>query len=197
MFTLHSPLTDRERSRFWNKVTKTDVCWIWLSNKNSKGYGQFHFRRRNVLAHRLSFAAAFGNPPEDRPNVLHKCDNPACVNPDHLFAGTQTENAADMVAKGRNWQHTKPENILRGDRHWTRLHPGRMPSGDNHPSRLHPERCARGERNGCSKLDASKVLAIRERAALKTSSNAELAAEYGITVQAIHLVVKRKNWRHI
>jgi hypothetical protein len=94
--------------RFWAKVQKTDGCWVWTGCK-MKGYGQFGYCRRNVLAHRFSYAQAYG-PIEAHMMVCHRCDNPSCVRPDHLFLGTQKDNLDDCAAKGRT-------NRVRGERH--------------------------------------------------------------------------------
>jgi len=88
--------------RFWPKVKKTKGCWLWEGTKNNMGYGMFmRVSPKKELAHRVSWALAYGSIPPGK-NILHKCDNPACVRPDHLFIGTKKDNTQDMVKKGRN-----------------------------------------------------------------------------------------------
>lgn len=87
--------------RFWDKVQKTGMCWVWTGCKQSQGYGQIRIKRKCELAHRVSWELTNGRI-ADNTQVLHKCDNPACVRPDHLFLGSQQDNVDDMVAKGRN-----------------------------------------------------------------------------------------------
>jgi len=84
--------------RFWSKVNKTDTCWEWTGYKDR--YGIFGIEGKNLKAHRVSWEITFGPVPEGL-HVLHKCDNPGCVKPDHLFLGTHTDNMRDMVVKGR------------------------------------------------------------------------------------------------
>jgi hypothetical protein len=90
--------------RFWSKVAITaDItkCWIWGASKNKKGYGHFGFNGRMYQAHRFAYKLYYGDYDEIL-QCLHKCDNPSCVNPNHLWLGTNTDNVLDMVAKGRN-----------------------------------------------------------------------------------------------
>ena len=76
-------------------------CWNWVGHTNRGGYGQMRVRGKTYSAHRLSFMLNRG-PIPDGVCVLHRCDVPACVNPDHLFLGTDLDNKNDMIAKGRN-----------------------------------------------------------------------------------------------
>jgi hypothetical protein len=78
-------------------------CWLWLASCNRRGYGQFMMTTPSVrpqLAHRVSWRLYRGEIPDGK-HVLHKCDTPSCVNPDHLFIGTDFENVHDMIRKGR------------------------------------------------------------------------------------------------
>lgn len=79
-------------------------CWNWTAHKERKGYGTFKYDKRTVLAHRWSFEYVNGPVPSDHLFVLHYCDNPTCVNPDHLWTGTHKDNMADMKQKGRQAQ---------------------------------------------------------------------------------------------
>jgi hypothetical protein len=96
----NASFTEEERSRFFSKVNKTSACWLWMGAKVPTGYGLFRFNGKPSKVHRLSFLIHTGVIP-DGMSVLHKCDVPSCVNPDHLFLGTQADNIADMRAKGR------------------------------------------------------------------------------------------------
>ena len=87
--------------RFWRKVRKTDNCWEWESSKDRQGYGYFSEKGRTIRSHKMAYVLCIGPIPIDT-CVCHKCDNPSCVNPSHLFLGTKRDNTRDCRAKGRN-----------------------------------------------------------------------------------------------
>lgn len=88
------------RYDFYRQVKKTKGCWNWKGTKTRTGYGVFTFNSERCQAHRTSYEFAYGPIPKGK-FVLHKCDNPACVKPDHLFLGTQKDNVRDASEKGR------------------------------------------------------------------------------------------------
>jgi len=96
--------------RFWQKVEKSDGCWTWRGALQTNGYGKIYVCRKpgtttkttiSMPAHRASWVIHFGDIPTGM-SVLHRCDNPLCVRPDHLFLGDHTDNMRDCAAKGRN-----------------------------------------------------------------------------------------------
>ena len=100
----------KERGRFSNKFTKTKSgCWVWKGTTSRDGYGQFRStcggkRIQMFGAHRVSYWLTFGEIPEGL-QVLHKCDVRNCVNPEHLFLGTNIDNVDDKMSKGRHKTH--------------------------------------------------------------------------------------------
>ncbi len=88
--------------RFSEKYVVLDIgCWEWSGHRQKQGYGTFSIDGEMVLAHRAAWVLTVGKIPEGM-NVLHSCDNPPCVNVDHLFLGTQKDNIQDMISKGRD-----------------------------------------------------------------------------------------------
>lgn len=154
--------------RFWEKVEFADDCWEWLAATNPYGYGAFSYRGRGQAAHRVAWMLVNGPIPEGL-CVLHKCDNPPCVKPDHLFLGTRGDNLHDAMKKGR----------------W---HPG-----PGVPIQFHVRF---GEAHSQSKLTEADVLEIRRRTA-NGERPIDVAEDYPVkngTISAIH---HRRLWKHL
>jgi hypothetical protein len=174
--------------RFWSRVDKSggaDACWLWTGTKDGRGYGTLLAHgNRHARANRVVWELVNG-PIPDGLDVLHNCpdgDNPACVNPAHLWLGTHTDNMRDMSRKGRQNFQRHPEKITKGE------------YGLAHMSR---EQRARGERHGCAKLTELQVLRIREQYAAGNVTQRQIASEYGVDRTTIGLIVRRQHWAHI
>lgn len=103
--------------RFWEKVRKAgpDECWEWQAATNEKGYGRLTAGRGvNLKAHRVAYALSNGGELDADKHVLHRCDNPPCCNPRHLFIGSGKDNTRDMMQKGRQ---SKPPHRFGEDHH--------------------------------------------------------------------------------
>jgi hypothetical protein len=111
-------MEQKDADRFWSKVDIAGACWIWRGY-STKGYGLFSLKGKPRLAHRVSYEMAYGAIP-DGMDILHRCDMPSCVRPDHLWTGTHMDNMRDMEAKGRG-NHAYGERINTAKLTWTEV----------------------------------------------------------------------------
>ena len=171
--THFTPFTPEQVARFWAKVGPPDAngCRLWLASQRN-GYGQFGVqimpgRWVPTGAHRLAWMLTFGPAPAGAV-FRHSCDRPLCCEPTHITPGTQAENIADAVARGR---------IATGERSGPLVHP-----------EVH-----RGERHGMAKLTQAKVLAIR-KALANGMTQRQAAVEFGLCPQHVHRIASGKSW---
>lgn len=156
--------------RFWHHVEKSSGCWEWRGVRSAAGYG-YTSTRPKLLAHRFSWTLAHGAGPGDL-FVCHRCDNPGCVRPDHLFLGTVRDNAADM------------------------RHKGRSAMGDRNGTRRRPDTIARGEGRAHAKLTETDVRRIRSAVAEGETTKA-VADRYGVSFGLVAGIVRRERWAHV
>lgn len=157
--------------RFWSKVDVRgpDECWPWLAYRTPKDYGQFWLNGRNVGAHQQAWLLTYQGPVVPDAVYRHSCDNPPCCNYGHVTPGTQADNMADCVTKGR------------------------IATGDRQGLRVHPDRAPRGERSG--KTSFTEAIVRRIRASLAAGVSRErVALEHGVTRSAIAHIKKRRSW---
>jgi hypothetical protein len=158
--------------RFMSKVDRNAAggCWIWIACRGSGGYGRFGHGRSD-WAHRVSWELHRGPIPEGM-FVCHSCDVRACVNPDHLWLGTNADNLADMRAKGR------------------------AATGDRHGSQTKPESRPRGERHGSARLTEEDVREIRRRRSAGEPQQ-RVANHFGISQGRVSEISRGLAWRHV
>lgn len=113
-------MTTSDLAHFWARVKKSDSCWEW-TGANNGGYGRMEVAGKLTYAHRLAWELANGSGPGDL-CVCHRCDNPACVRPDHLFLGTFADNMGDKISKGRQSRGLAHGAVNRGKTHCPQGH---------------------------------------------------------------------------
>lgn len=180
--------------RFALKVQRSaepGSCREWQAFRNPLGYGMFRvFVGESMwLAHRVAWELFVGDIPPGL-GVLHKCDNPPCVNVAHLFLGTNADNNADKMAKGRH-------RALSGDEHPFRINPDKVLRGEAwRRARRSDLIMARGERHPRAVLSDALVVDIRRRPE-GGERMTWIARSLGVSFSAVSLAAKRETWRHV
>jgi hypothetical protein len=165
-------LERQERTIFLKNNTHFDEergCELWKLGKFKNGYGWCWFQGKNIKVHRLAYAVFKGDF-DDKWHVLHKCDVRHCINPEHLFLGTNVDNIADRNVKGRQ---------AKGEKN------GRFKKGHLFV----------GEKSPHVKLCEQQVIEILAK--WKIGLSGQLAKEYNVSRGAIQGIVKRRNWKHV
>lgn len=148
---------------FWEQVDKSSTCWLWLGTKDKNGYGLYYRQYHNHRAHREAYELTHGPIPEGM-LVLHRCNNPPCVNPLHLEVGTNRDNMLYCIRSGRHvWQ-------------------------------IRPECAQSGEKRANAKLRAEQVLVIRDLYSQGGYSHRRLGEMFGVSHTVIQRIIAGKDW---
>lgn len=156
--------------RFWRKVDRSggpDACWPYTEARTPRGYGKFWMNGKSIAASRAAYIFTYGSLPPDK-FACHTCDNPACCNPAHLFAGTNADNSADMKRKGRS-------------------------SFTAEKKAKHLASRPRGEHHHRARFTDEEVAAIRDLYATGTWSQYRIARLFGAVQPTISAIVNRKS----
>lgn len=170
---------------FWKKVNKNGPipdqskpeyvglgeCWEWIGCRNKTNYGATSFNWKFIHSHRLAWIFTNGDIPEGL-GVFHKCDNPPCCNPSHLFIGIEEDNSKDRDKKGRT------------------------SCGEKHSEAVLPNR-PRGEGHYSAKLEAADVLEMRRMYAETKIPLAEIASQFGVGYGTAEKAIRGATWKHL
>jgi len=165
-----------DRYKFWDQVDRSSSkeCWPWVGVQWRGGYGRFYTSapRKSLVSSRVAYVLANKLSLNDGVLVCHKCDNPSCCNPEHLFIGTHADNHADRDSKGR------------------------QAKGLRHGTKTRPESIRRGEHHYEAKLTDVEAFEIKtlEAIGLKVRLIADM---YGVNAQSVRNISRGHTWSHI
>lgn len=205
------------KQRFFESyvIDGSSLCWEWIGAKSRGGYGRLKIENRPVQAHRFSWMIHFGDIPKGM-YVCHKCDNPSCVNPNHLFLGDQSDNMRDMSEKGRssdNRGEQNPNSKLTNDlvsdiRHlWDNgMTPKRLSIKFGVPlgtinnivfgyTWQHIPKCTKRVSNRGSRLTESDVNEIRRLGSLKVISQSFIGKMFRISQSQVSKIIFGVSWK--
>jgi len=179
-----SARSDAFAARLYRYIQFNGSCWDFTGALDRDGYPKIKIGGTRFSAHRVSYHLHKGDIP-DGLLVCHRCDNPRCINPLHLFLGTVRDNTVDASVKGR---------LATGERNGLVAYKRSVARGDIVPTHT---TALPGENNHQHKLTEADVLLIRKLHAQRVETYGKLAAKYGVTKGCIAHIVTRKSWRHI
>lgn len=169
------PVCEEMLLRFRRRVDISggpDACWPWTGRVHIKGYGLCDYDKRPGTAHRMSWVLHSGKHIPDGLMVCHRCDNPICCNPSHLFIGTAQQNSDDMKNKGRS------------------------ATGEKSGMHKRPDKRSPGELHGQSKFRNEDIIEIR-RLCSGGIAHAEIASRFGTSKAYVSSIARRLRWKHI
>lgn len=169
-------VSESDKQKFLDRIEIDEQtgCHNWTGRISSQGYGLMRLSGVSYLASRISYTILYGEFPAEL-CCCHHCDNPKCVNPEHLFLGTHADNMTDKTKKGR----------------------GNQPSGERHGSVTKPLSRPRGVKHGLAKLDDAKALEIVRLRKEEGLFHRDIAKRFGVCHAIVGRIINRKIWTHL